>query len=89
MCRTSNLELTAELARLRGTPHVEQLAFTVERQLQQARTAIFQREDAAPTAAPRRPQPGHGPREQPTLPSVDIRHQLASYQQSCPACGAS
>ena len=72
---TKNLQLTAELARLRGIPDVEQLAFTVQHELQQARTQIFQREDAAPAPAPRRPQPGHGPREQPALPMVEIRHQ--------------
>jgi transposase len=83
---TKNLQLTAELARLRGVPDVEQLAFTVQRELQAARTQIFQREEA-PTSAPRRPQPGHGPREQPALPTVEIRHELASDQRQCPACG--
>jgi transposase len=84
---TKNLQLTAELARLRGVPDVEQLAFTVERELQQARTAIFQRADAAPPPTPRRQQPGHGPREPPTLPSIDVRHELAPDQRACPACG--
>ena len=32
-----NLQLTAELARLRGQPDVEQLTFTVEQTLQQTR----------------------------------------------------
>jgi transposase len=84
---TKNLALTAELARLRGVPDVEQLAFTVQRELQQARTQIFQREAAAPSSTPRRPQPGHGPREQPALPIVAIHHELAPDQRSCPACG--
>jgi transposase len=84
---TKNLQLTAELARLRGVSDVEQLAFTVQHELQQTRTQIFQREDAAPTPAPRRPQPGHGPREQPALPTVEIRHELAPDQRQCPACG--
>ena len=84
-----NLELTAELARLRGIPDVQQLTFSVQHELHQARTYIFQREDghAAAARAPRRPQPGHGPREQPTLPIVDIRHELAQDQRQCPACG--
>lgn len=82
-----NLQLTAELARLHGVAEVEQLAFTVQRELQQARTQIFQREDDAPRPAPRRQQPGHGPREQPTLPIVEIHHELAPDQRQCPACG--
>jgi transposase len=85
-----NLQLTAELARLRGIPDVEQLTFTVQHDLHQARTQIFQRhEGEAPVSAraPRRPQPGHGPREQPTLPIVERRHELPSDQRQCPACG--
>jgi transposase len=82
---TKNLQLTAELARLRGMRDVEQLAFTVEQELQQTRTQIFQRDPVAP--APRRPQPGHGPREQPALPTVEIRHELTVDQRACPACG--
>jgi transposase len=84
---TKNLQLTAELARLRGIPDVEQLTFTVQRELQQVRTQIFQRDEATPTSVPRRPQPGHGPREQPALPTVEIRHELAPDRQQCPACG--
>jgi hypothetical protein len=85
-----NLQLTAELARLRGLPDVEQLTFSIQHDLQQTRTQIFQRPAAAPTPsapAPRRPQPGHGPREQPTLPVVEIRHELPADQWQCPACG--
>jgi transposase len=84
---TKNLQLTAELARLRGVPDVEQLAFTVQRELQQARTQIFQRDPAVPSSTPRRSPPGHGPREQPALPIVEIRHELAPDQRQCPACG--
>jgi transposase len=82
-----NLQLTAELARLRGVSEVEQLAFSVQHELQQTRAQIFQREDVTPPPAPRRPQPGHGPREQPALPTVEICHELAPDQRQCPACG--
>lgn len=85
-----NLQLTAELARLRGMPDVEQLTFSVQHDLQQTRTEIFQRPAAArPPSAPepRRPQPGHGPREHPTLPIMEIRHELPVDQRQCPACG--
>ena len=81
------LALTAEVARLRGVPDVEQLTFTVEHELQQTRTQIFQRDDPAAPVAPRRPQPGHGPRPQPALPIVEVRHELAADERQCPACG--
>jgi transposase len=82
-----NVELTAELARLRGVADVQQLTFTVRHDLHQARTEIFQREPDAPTAPVRRAQSGHGPRPQPTLPLVEIRHDLPADQRECPACG--
>jgi hypothetical protein len=50
---TKNLQLTAELARLRGVSDVEQLAFSVQHALQQPRAQIFQRKDVAPLPAPR------------------------------------
>ena len=62
---TKNLQLTAELARLRGLPEVAQLTFAVEQTLQQTRTAILERAAPSPAAPPRLPRPGHGPREQP------------------------
>jgi transposase len=82
-----NLQLTAELARLRGQPDVEQLTFTVEQTLQQTRTAILQGPPPAPAAPTRPPRPGHGPREQPALPIVEVRHELPADQRACPACG--
>ena len=85
-----NQQLTTELARLRGMSDVEQLTFAIQRDLQQTRAQLFQRPTgpAAPSAAaPRRAQPGHGPREQPTLPTVEIRHELSADQRQCPACG--
>lgn len=54
---TKNLQLTAELARLRGLPEIAQFTFAVEQSLQQTRAAILDRT----TAPPRRPRPGpHG-----------------------------
>ena len=85
-----NLELTAELARVRGIPELEQLTFSLRHDLQQTRTQIFQRSVGTPAPSalvPRRPQPGHGPREQPTLPVIEIRHELPADQRECPACG--
>ena len=84
---TKNLQLTAELARLRGWPEVAQLTLAVEQTLQQARAAILEGEPATPPSPPRRPRPGHGPHPQPALPIVDVRHALPLDQRACPACG--
>src|SRR4051794_26685729 len=83
-----NLQLTAELARLRGVTDPEQLELALRQQLEHARTQAFAREVQA-AAAPRTrpPRPGHGPRAQPALPSVDVLHELAADQRGCPACG--
>ena len=85
---TKNLQLTAELARLRGLPEVAQLTFAVEQTLQQTRAAILGGAAATPPSSPSRPaRPGHGPREQPALPIVELRHELPADQRGCPACG--
>jgi transposase len=36
---------------------------------------------------PSRPRKGHGPREQPQLPIVEVKHVLAESARGCPACG--
>jgi len=88
---TKTLELTAEVARLRGVVDPEQLQLAVLRELEQRRAQVFHhdtRTSSTTSAAPRRPpQPGHGPRPQPTLPIVEIRHELPSDERPCPACG--
>lgn len=78
----SNLELRAELARLRGEPEITQLAFTVATAPASSRPA-----GAPPPSPPRVPRPGHGPRPQPTLPIVETVHTLPADQRDCPACG--
>lgn len=57
---TKNLQLTAELARLRGVPEVAQLTFAVEQTLQQSRAAILDGASAAAPApaTPAAPRPG-------------------------------
>jgi len=84
-----NLQLTAELARLRGLPEVAQLTFAVEQTLPQSRAAILDGASATARAlaTPRSPRPGHGPRAQPALPIVEVRHELPAEQRGCPACG--
>lgn len=86
---TRNLQLTAELARLRGHTDPEQLALAELRALEQRRREALA--PAAPTPPPatalRPARPGHGPRSQPALPVVEIRHALPLDQRGCPACG--
>src|SRR5215471_16149368 len=86
---TKTLELTAEIARLRGLPNPEQLQLAVLQDLEQRRARVVQ-QAAAPTSVdpPKRPpSPGHGPRPQPTLPVIEIRHELPPDARDCPVCG--
>jgi transposase len=86
---TKTLELTAEVARLRGLSDPEQLQLAVLQDLEQRRARIFDTPAAPTSAAPRTrpPSPGHGPRPQPTLPRVEIRHELPPDERDCPVCG--
>jgi transposase len=86
---TKTLQLTTELARLRGVVDPEQLALAELRALEQTRTQLLQPPAGDPSlAASRRSvQPGHGPRPQPALPVVEVRHELPPDQRDCPACG--
>src|SRR6266850_5701199 len=88
---TKTLALTAEVARLRGLPDPEQLQLAVLQELEQRRAQLFHHA-AQPSSDPsaratRPPQPGHGPRPQPTLPVVERRHELPPEDRQCPACG--
>ena len=89
--------LTAELARLRGDarPAVELELEFLKELLAQRERALFGASSeqrprpaapapSAPTPAPRR---GHGPAAQPTLPRVEMVHELAAADQTCPRCG--
>jgi transposase len=85
---TRTLQLTAELARLRGVADPEQLALAELRALEEVRAHQRHAPDGrTSTASPRPPRPGHGPRPQPALPVVEIRHELPPDQRGCPACG--
>jgi transposase len=88
---TKTLELTAEVARLRGVADPAQLQLAVLDELKQRRAQVFHPRDttAATDVSPskRPPQPGHGPRPQPTLPVVEIRHELPADDRPCPSCG--
>jgi transposase len=82
-----NRQLTAELARVRGLPNPAQLAFVAVQALQQTHAQIFARPAPDPAPSTRPAHPGHGPRPQPTLPIVEIRHELPAEERQCPACG--
>src|SRR5215211_6080002 len=58
-----NLQLTAELARLRGVTDPAQLELALRQQLEQTRAQVFARATPPPAAGATRPsRPGHGPR---------------------------
>src|SRR3989442_13793998 len=88
--------LTAELARLRGDarPAAELELEFLKELLAQRERALFgasseQRSRPAtppPSAAPL-PRRGHGPTGQPTLPTVEVVHELAAADLTCPQCG--
>jgi transposase len=83
-----NLQLTAELAHLRGVTDPEQLELVLRQQLEEARAQVFAREAPLPVAeTPLPAHPGHGRRAQPALPCLEVRHELAADQRACPACG--
>jgi transposase len=88
---TKTLQLTAEVARLQGVANPEQLQLAVLQDLQQRRAQLLQRPAApagdAPRASSRPAQRGHGPRRQPTLPVIEIRHEVPPPDRQCPACG--
>jgi transposase len=90
-------DLTAEVARLRGEP-----VPTAQDELQFLKELLAQREHALfgasserrphpqaaePASAPRSPRRGHGPTAQPKLPTIEVVHELAEADQTCPQCG--
>lgn len=85
--------LTRELSQLRGDD-----ASAAQRQLEALKEILAQREQALfgassekrahPTPTTTGPaQRGHGPKAQPTLPIIDVVHELVDADRTCPACG--
>src|SRR3989475_12418879 len=88
--------LTTELARLRGDarPAAElELEFLKELLAQRERALFGAASEQRPRPAPPTPSPppaprrGHGPTAQPTLPTVEVVHELAAADLTCPQCG--
>jgi transposase len=88
--------LTAELARLRGDarPAAElELEFLKELLAQRERALFGASSEQRPRPTPEAPPPtgarrrGHGPTAQPNLPTVEVVHELAAADQTCPQCG--
>jgi transposase len=89
-----NVELTRALLTAQGADaSLLQLRLAeLERQLQNARDALFgASSEKRPTPqAPKKekkPQRGHGPREQKALPVVPVLHTLDTVDMQCPSCG--
>ena len=87
--------LTAELARRRGdtTPAELELEFLKELLAQRERTLFGPSSERRPRPTPEEPPPppaprrGHGPTAQPKLPTIEVVHELAEADQTCPQCG--
>ena len=87
---TKTLQLSAELARVRGLPHPAQRALAELRALEQRRAELLAPStDTVPPKPARPPRPVHGPRAQPTLPVVEIRHERSRISAPVRTCGAS
>ena len=93
-----NLALTRELLHLKGLDEssLQLRLHQLEEQLAQAQKMLFgvstEKRPAAAAAstaeqAPKPAQRGHGPREQPLLPHVEVVHPLDEADKACPQCG--
>ena len=91
-------ELTRELLALKGgNPEQIKLRLAeLEQQLARRNQMLFgdsseRREGAEDKqrdeVKPKEPQKGHGPREQPKLPTLEVIHELDEADRICPACG--
>jgi transposase len=88
--------LAAEVDRLKG-----QDATTIQRELEALKELLAQRDQAIfgdktekrshpageEPESDRAPRRGHGPRVQPSLPILDVIHELDAADQICPQCG--
>jgi transposase len=88
--------LTAELARLRGDAartaqheldFLKELLAQRERALFDASSERRPRPEAGDRPTPPAPARGHGPHAQPNLPIIEVVHELAAADQTCPQCG--
>lgn len=92
--RNRLLELTKELAALKGGDGAQQLSLELER-LQEQIANLNQKmfgdsSERRPVEKPkksRKPKKGHGPRAQPELEQVELRMALADDDRTCPTCG--
>lgn len=95
-----NAALASENARLRGIDpaqlqllELEQLKLRIAQleRLTFGRSSERRADDAEAAleipAAEAKPQKGHGPRKQPTLPLVEVVHELPEAERTCDACG--
>lgn len=89
-------ELTAALDKAQGkdAASLQQELALLQEQLQRQVQALFGKSsEKRPAPEPskpkpdRKPQPGHGPREQPRLPVVEQVHELDDADKVCNACG--
>ena len=91
-------ELTRELLALKGgdSEQIKLRIAELEQQLARRNQMLFgdssERREGADDkrrdeVKPKEPQKGHGPREQPKLPTLEVLHELDEADRICPACG--
>jgi len=87
-----NRKLIDEVTRLRGgdPSRLQQELAILQKLLEKREESTQVRPNGAPVtngATKRKPQTGHGPREQPELPLLEVRHELAEGERPCSVCG--
>ena len=89
-------EQTRELARLKGQDGDRQLEFEIQKlqsQMSKLQKMMFaasserRKGGGEPGDKEKRPQTGHGPKEQPELPHVEQEHELPEDERVCELCG--
>jgi hypothetical protein len=90
-------KLTAEKLRLQGADadqlqlEIDQLRELLARREREIFGASSEKRPRAKAEESSEPTPrnGHGPREQPSLPTLEAIHELPADQRACPQCGGS
>ena len=93
-------EMSSELARLKGQDKDRQLSFEIEKlqtQMSKLQKMLFgassekrkgdDKKEKKSGNDDEQKQTGHGPREQPELPHVDVHHELDEEAKVCDQCG--
>ena len=78
--------LHRELAELKGLDP-SQLDLSLLKELEALKPRQASEQETSSPSEPSKPRRGHGPREQPDLPEMDVLHILDEEDLGCPSCG--